>query len=192
MKNQNGIVWIGVGSGGVGDVIDIAITTTNPNPIDAWGIDLNYDPGILAFQGWEVGNLIPTGDGWTMFQAVEMEPGRVRSGGFSVGSDCVPANSDGTLIILKFRIVTSDPGLIVPIAAVDDLEGYEMIPGEIRISGDVMGNGSFTFDDVQKAFSIASGAYIPTAIENYVADFDGDGVVTAGDVQALFSQLMGG
>jgi agmatine/peptidylarginine deiminase len=58
--------------------------------------------------------------------------------------------------------------------------------------GDVDFNGTLTAADAQASFMIALGVFTPTIEEMCAADCNGDGVVTAGDAQQIFSAVFGG
>jgi len=58
-------------------------------------------------------------------------------------------------------------------------------------NGDVNGDRSLTVEDAQIAFLFALNLIEPREEENYAADCNGDGYVTAGDNQQIFMAALG-
>jgi len=105
---------------------------TAADPVDAFVVELRYDPAQYQFSGeTEVGALNP---GWEMFRCAQVSPGVLRLAGFCV-EDGIPSNSVGSLAELTFYRRTqlsagcesATAELSVSISDLqDDLSGFEV------------------------------------------------------------------
>jgi len=95
-------------------------------PIQAFGLDLAFDPAHLSYTGtWERGNLTKS---FTEVGTNEVEAGRIRVGGFTVG-ESIPETSSGDLVVLEFEVLSYSPSRLSVVAQVDDLKDMKVTAG---------------------------------------------------------------
>ncbi len=113
---------VGEKAGTAGASVSYAIRVSEgPESIDAFGLDIAYDPSLLTYTSeWERGDL--TAD-FTQVGVNEVEPGRIRLGGFSVGEP-VPAGAKGALAVLQFEAVSYTPSRLSVLRPVDDVASF--------------------------------------------------------------------
>jgi hypothetical protein len=194
-------IWIGTDyTGEAGDIIDIEIMLTNPlTAVNAFSMDLSYDPDMLQYQFCLPGNLDP---GWAVFDCYQLEPGEIAIDGFALPPSEIPAGSDGVLATVTFLVTCDDCGNgdscdLIPHEFLDNIIDFIAVNGLFTFgsacvnNGDVNLDGEITAGDAQLAFSIVLGTYSPTFEEECAADCNGDGEVTASDAQAIFLVVLG-
>ena len=91
-----------------------------PTPVDAFGLDVSFDPAELRYVGYERGDLTAT---FTQLAANGIAEDRVRVGGFTV-EGAVPAGAVGSLAVLEFEVVSDAPGLLGVVNPLDDIAGF--------------------------------------------------------------------
>jgi len=98
-------------------------------PIDAFGIDIQFDSAVLSFVSADPGSLDPN---WLMFQVQETAPGALRAGGFVLESN-IPPNSSGSLVDLHFKVIAdTNNASVTLLKPVDDLEKFQLNPGLVQ------------------------------------------------------------
>ena len=104
-----------------------------------YGLDLVYDPQVIAFAGFEAGAFLD-GEGITVTILVsEPQPGTVVIGGSRVGA-VAGASGSGTLLLLRFTAVTAGKSTIsIDNAGAFDNTGAEIalefFGGEVNVPG---------------------------------------------------------
>lgn len=91
-----------------------------PSEISAFGLDINFDPAVLTYKGWEKGDL--TGS-FTQVGANNIDEDTVRVGGFSVDGS-VPAGATGSLAIIQFEATGNAPDSLSITEAMDHIKGF--------------------------------------------------------------------
>lgn len=135
------------GSNGFQFWLDVAVDS-NPGAIGAAGFDLNFDPRHMSFA-----NAVNS-DGSFSASASEVQPGRVRVGGFS--SPAIPAGFSGSLLQLLFTVdcdtcLAGEQSDIFVSDLVDDLAGLAPCCGEITLTECPSGHGDVNADSTLTA-----------------------------------------
>ena len=88
-------------SGGNGTSVTFEVGIVgNTSPIDAFGLDLTFDPNMFTYVGTSSGAL--TGS-WALVDGNVVSPGRVRIGGFG-GTNAIPIGSTGSIVKITLRV----------------------------------------------------------------------------------------
>jgi hypothetical protein len=174
----------------------------SPFPIDAAGVDVTYDPGLLAFLSCEPGDLTA---GWQQFDCADLGTS-IRVGGFDLTA--IPPGSYGVFARLTFlsNCCSQDSSETLPLCALnltDDLASLRPVCGELQCQvsnakGDGNGDGTVTVGDALCTFEGYLGLPDPLplgcASEGWEArsDVDCSGAVTPGDALCIFLHWLSG
>ncbi len=95
------------------------------DPVQAFGLDLAFDPSQVRYTGtWDRGELTK---GFTTVGLNEVKKGQIRIGGFT-GTDPIPEASSGNLAVLEFEVLSSAPSSLSIVSRVDDLKDMQVSP----------------------------------------------------------------
>jgi hypothetical protein len=91
---------------------DATITVTiliaaNTKEMRVFGLDVSFDPKMLQFQEVQSGTL--TGS-WAAVDGNEVSPGSLKVGGFLGAGTPIPAASQGSLAVIKFKVTGNEYG----------------------------------------------------------------------------------
>lgn len=190
--------------GAAGQDIEVPVKIKdNTTPIDAFGFEFQYCADKLHLLEVVKGTL---SSAFSFFQYQETSPGKITIGGFHTTT--IPANSDGSIAILKLHIdacVEGETCTLTILNLVDDLAGMNACNGTFTCGipcnlGDVNNDGSLTPGDALCAFQIYLYGGTPpagTACDNecalYAADVNctPDGI-TPGDALYIFQGYLSG
>ena len=88
-------------SGGNGTNVTFEVRIVgNTGLIDAFGLDLTFDPNMFFYVSTSTGDL--TGN-WALVDGNVVSPGRVRIGGFG-GTNAIPIGSTGSIVKITLRV----------------------------------------------------------------------------------------
>ncbi len=191
-------------SGRTGDEVAVEILLDgNPDPVDAFGLDLGYDPTMLSFARVEPGDL--TGD-FVVVEGMEQWPGVLTVGGF--GTTSVPVGSSGSLATVVFEVTCGgcaegQESALTITSPVDDLQGLNLCRGTFSYRscslGDVTADEDITPEDALCAFDIyvhggtpVSGSECDTECATIAADATCNGDVTPADGLTIFLAYLDG
>lgn len=192
-------------TGRTGSMICIDIRMqNNTQPVDAFGFQVQVNPGQLAFVSAVGGDLTT---GFTNVNAIESPAGsgRIICGGF--GTTAIPANRSGVLIRLCFTVTctANDGSLITLNSLIDDVAGMNTCCNTFACAicesnGDVNNDKALSPGDALCAFNIyLNGGRLTTACdapsfacEVEAADVNCDGAVTPSDALAIFTRYLQG
>lgn len=104
------------------DIIDvpIAIKGNVVQGVQAFGLDLVFNPAVYEYQSIERGSL--TQD-WAQVDGNLVEPGRVRIGGYYGSGTVVTGSVDGTMAVVRLRFINGEVALE---NFVDDIRNMEL------------------------------------------------------------------
>lgn len=97
-------LFLETGAACPGEQMIVAVVIENhDSAIDAFTIDVSYDPDSLKFSDCDQGELVPE-IGWVMFDCQVVSPGVVRVAGFTV-NDGITTGKLGSLFDLNFTVI---------------------------------------------------------------------------------------
>lgn len=182
-----------IGKAGSQVTVPIEVSGIPNTPIDAWGLEVTFDPTLLTFievvsppdlAGW-----IVSGD--------EVSAGTLRLSGYAESfNKVIEPGATKTLIYIKFSINNSaSPGTIVtitPSKAVDDIEGVDLTAGQFKIvcPGDVDGSDLLTPQDALWTFYYFLGVYDLEEDEAKVGDVNNDGLTDISDALEIMNRYI--
>lgn len=181
--------------------------TLNPQVIDAFGFDLEFDPQIISFSDSSLAGALT--DSFVVVSAAEVAPGRVRCAGFGSQTSAIPAGSSGVLLKIFFEVdcdscSPGDSTNLVISGLTDDLEGINACCSRLTFSdcrndGDVNADGQLSPGDALCALQIfLNGQTVPADCnilgncEVVAGDVNCDSTVTAGDALAIYDAYLAG
>jgi acetyl/propionyl-CoA carboxylase alpha subunit len=87
-----------------GDIVTFTIFIHNsPDPVNAFGCEITYDPTSMIYTSVQRGALIS--NGFRFFQASNVGFGRIRMGGIETGDNIIPKQAFGSLAFVQFRVI---------------------------------------------------------------------------------------
>ncbi|MEZ0329838.1 MAG: cohesin domain-containing protein [Dissulfuribacterales bacterium] len=182
-----------IGKAGSTVTVPIEISGVPSVAIDAWGMDVTFDPQILVFTGVSTPSDL---SGWTV-TGQQVSSGRVRIAGHAEATDkVIEPGATKTLIYLRFSINrNAAPGTIAsvtPSNAVDDIAGVPLTAGNFKLvcPGDVDGSGLLTPQDALWTFYYFLNLYSLQDDEAKVADVDNNGVVNLTDAVEIMNRYV--
>jgi UbiA prenyltransferase family./Cohesin domain. len=72
-----------------------------PDPVNAFGFDISYDPTCMTYKSVQRGSLIS--EGFRFFQASNVGFGRIRIGGIETGDNIIHQQDVGSLALIQNR-----------------------------------------------------------------------------------------
>ena len=105
-QNENKLsITCSPASGGTGTIVDINISCVgNTKEIKAFGLEMTYDAAIFRLESTAKGSL--TGS-WASVDGNETSSGKMIIGGFVGSGNPVGVGSNGTLVIIKLKVIYS-------------------------------------------------------------------------------------
>lgn len=180
-----------------GDTVDVAVNLTNPQGVSGGDLDIAFDPRMLAGDSVIAGALL---DGFAL-EYSSVEAGHVRvSFARATGFD---HNVGGTLLTIRCRVLP--PPALAQVSPLQIAfaqlftEDAQPMPSVIHNGafhygaqkGDVNIDGCVNAADAILCLRIAGGLLDPTELQHYLADFDGDSVVTSYDAVGILRTAVG-
>jgi hypothetical protein len=110
-------------SGVYDDVIDVHINISNNQcEMFSLGFDLYYDTTMFSYQGIDTQNCL-TAD-WSLVDANEISPGRVRVGGYSGSAPGIQSTENGCLVKVILRVICQSPSCMDGQQSVISIDSY--------------------------------------------------------------------
>lgn len=181
--------------------IDVNIEDS-PVPIDAAGVDIQYDPSVLSYLYCEPGDLTA---GWQHFECADLGT-TVRVGGFD--TTAIPPSSYGGFATLYFlgdcsgldSTVSYD---LTPVNLTDDLAGLREVPGVYTCEyfvpdGDINDDGYITSADAYCTFESYLSFPVPLPNDcgangwDIRSDVDCSGDITPRDALCIYNNWVDG
>ncbi|MDD3554529.1 MAG: hypothetical protein PHC35_08475 [Deltaproteobacteria bacterium] len=182
-----------IGKAGSTVTVPIEISGVPSVAIDAWGMDVTFDPQLLVFTGVSTPSDL---SGWTV-TGQQVSSGRVRIAGHAEAIDkVIEPGATKTLIYLRFSINrNAQPGTVAsvtPSNAVDDIAGVPLTAGNFKLvcPGDVDGSGLLTPQDALWTFYYFLNLYSLEDDEAKVADVDNNGIVNITDAVEIMNRYV--
>jgi hypothetical protein len=182
-----------IGKAGSTVSVPIEISGVTSRSIDAWGLDVTFDPLMLVFTGVSTPSDLT---GWQI-TGQEVSPGLVRMAGYAESFDAIiEPGATKTLIYMNFSIThEGSPGTIVtvtPSNAVDDIQGVQLSSGSFKMvcPGDVDGSGTLTPQDAMWTFYYFLGVYDLEDDEAKVGDVNNNGMVDLSDAVEIMNRYV--
>jgi hypothetical protein len=197
VEDDSGALDIAAVSGAPGSTTIVIVRIQDaPNPVDALGFEVSFEPAFVTYTGYSRGPLVEDFD---FFDAIVPpdEPDVVRVGGFEA-IDGIPAGASGALVYLHFIADQCAPGLSSGLGLQDlkdDLGSWSSTGGCFQCGcyGDVSGNGEITPQDALCAFQTYLGV-CPTdcnPCDEICCDVTLDGDCTPADALCIFQKYLG-
>ncbi len=99
---ETDLIWIDDADVCKREEFTVNVRISNPSTaLDAFGFTLQYDSEMLTYAGYEAGEF---DQGWIMFGCNEPWAGEIRAAGFVLPEEGIPANSNGVLVQLRFKV----------------------------------------------------------------------------------------
>jgi hypothetical protein len=105
------------------DVVTFTVSAKNtPNSVQSFGFDVHFDPKVFEFSRYERGKMV---EKYKFFDCAQLEPGVVRCGGFTAGTDKISAGQSGEMACLYFKKINCQNSSLSLEKLVDDFKGWE-------------------------------------------------------------------
>jgi len=134
-ENKVGIS-ISPSSGGTGTDVYITISVNgNTSPIsNAFGLELNYSNSIFQYLSTSKGNLTSS---WAMVDG-GASSGTITVGGFRGSGSVIPTGSQGSIAVVRFRVIASGSSdqatQIIIDSLIDDISGMTANPASVTFT----------------------------------------------------------
>jgi hypothetical protein len=118
-------------SGGTGTVLDITtFCAGNSKELKTFCLEMTYDPAIFQYESIGKGDLT---ESWASVDGNEISSGKLIIGGFVASGNPVVAGSNGSLVIIKIKVIYSgnESGFTSQISInryLDDIVGMSPMP----------------------------------------------------------------
>jgi hypothetical protein len=121
--------------------------SNNQCEISSFGFDLFYDTTMFSYQAISIQNCLTSN--WSLVDANEISPGRVRVGGYSGSATPIQSTENGCLVMVSLRVICQSPSCqdgqqsVISIDSYsDDLNSYDPQPAQglftfIHYCGDI-------------------------------------------------------
>jgi len=87
-----------------GDIVIFTVFIHDaPDPVNAFGFDITYDPTCMTYKSVQRGALIS--DGFRFFQASNVGFGHIRIGGIETGDNIIQKKAVGSLALIQFNVI---------------------------------------------------------------------------------------
>ncbi len=154
--------------------------SNNQCAISAFGLDLSYDTSMFSYQGIDIQNCLTSN--WSLVDANEISPGKVRVGGYSGSGPIIQPTDNGCLVVVTLKVICQSPACqdgqqsVLSIDSYsDELVSYQPQPAQ----------GTFTFIHCGGDISLpvdtpgawGSEIHLPVYVsnnENQISDFSFD------------------
>jgi len=111
----------------INQTVVFELTINNaPNTVSVMGLDISYNPDILAFQSYEKGELASRFD---FFNLNENSDGIVRIGGLSSTANKIQKGESGLLIKLSFNVLSYNSTALELLNLEDHIQGWSIKEG---------------------------------------------------------------
>jgi hypothetical protein len=113
-----------------GEIVTFTVFIHNaPDPVNAFGFEIAYDPTCMIYKSVQRGALIS--NGFTFFQASNVGLGRIRVGGIETGDHLIPKQAVGSLALIQFSIIGEKNSSIKLENLKDDLKTWSIQNGQL-------------------------------------------------------------
>ena len=128
-------IQINTQTGKIGDHVNFTVFIHNsPDPVNAFGLEISYDPTCMIYQSVQRGSLIS--NGFQFFQASNVGLGRIRIGGIETGDQIIPKQATGSLAIVQFKIIGEKNSIVKLDHLKDDLKTWTTQHGQMLLETD--------------------------------------------------------
>jgi len=122
-------------TGQKGDSVSFTVFIHNaPDPVDAFGFEVSYDPTCMTFQSVKRGSLIS--NGFSFFQANNIQLGRIRIGGLESGDNRIQKAATGSLVVIQFNVIGDNSAAVKLQNLKDDLKTWTIQNGQMIVQSD--------------------------------------------------------
>jgi len=117
-------------TGKTGELVTFTVFIHNaPDPVNAFGFEIAYDPTCMTYQSVQRGALIS--NGFTFFQASNVGFGRIRIGGIETGDHLISKEAVGSLALIEFNIIGDNNSYVKLENLKDDLKTWTTQNGQL-------------------------------------------------------------
>ncbi|KPA12531.1 secreted protein containing Cellulosome anchoring protein, cohesin region domain protein [Candidatus Magnetomorum sp. HK-1] len=104
-----------------------------PNIVGSFGFEIEYDPEILSFQGFEEGSLIK--DRYNIFDVTTPSHGIIRIGGLTSNSkQKIQQNESGVLVLMRFTVLKNSNDVLKLQKLIDHIKDWSVKNGHLSVS----------------------------------------------------------
>ena len=100
-----------------------------PDPVNAFGFEIAYDPTCMIYKSAQRGALIS--NGFQFFQASNVGFGRIRVGGIETGDKIIPKQAIGSLALIQFSVIGEKNSSVLLENLKDDLKTWTTQHGQL-------------------------------------------------------------
>jgi flagellar hook-basal body complex protein FliE len=122
-------------TGKKGDSVTFTVFIHNsPDPVNAFGFEITYDPTSMIYQSIQRGALIS--NGFRFFQASNVGFGRIRIGGIETGDNIIQKQAIGSLALIQFNIIGDTNSFVRLENLKDDLKTWTTQDGQFVLESE--------------------------------------------------------
>jgi len=119
-------------TGKKGDIVTFTVFVHDaPDPVNAFGFEVTYDPTSIIFKSVQRGALLS--NGFSFFQASNVGFGKIRVGGIETGDQIIPKQADGSLVLIQFNVLGETNSAVRLQNLKDDLKTWTTQHGQMII-----------------------------------------------------------
>jgi len=130
-----------------GDIVTFTVFIHDaPDPVNAFGFDITYDPTCMTYKSVQRGVLIS--DGFRFFKASNVGFGHIRIGGIETGDNIIPKQAVGSLALIQFNVIGEKNSFVRLENLKDDLKIWTTQDGQLIIQAQETDDDTDTKDNV--------------------------------------------
>ncbi len=116
-----------------GEKVTFTLTVNKaPNAVNAFGLEVLYDAGLLKYESYKRGSLVKKG--FSFFGVNETSPGTLRVGGVEPKKNKIQKDAGGSLLELTFKVVKAGKGAIKLANLKDNIKKWSVRNGLISVA----------------------------------------------------------
>jgi len=117
-----------------------------PDPVNAFGFDISYDPTCMTYKSVQRGSLIS--EGFRFFQASNVGFGRIRIGGIETGDNIIHQQDVGSLALIQFNVIGEKNSSVILENLKDDFKTWSTQNGQLVLQDQETDDETETEDTV--------------------------------------------
>ncbi|MBF0450238.1 MAG: hypothetical protein HQK75_06015 [Candidatus Magnetomorum sp.] len=121
----------------LGDTVIFTVFIHNaPDPVDAFGFEIVYDPSVIIFQSGATQRGALISNGFQFFRANNVSIGRIRIGGLESGDQHIVQGATGTLVMIPFNVIGENSTSVSLENLKDDFKTWTIQNGQLIVQTD--------------------------------------------------------
>jgi len=146
-----------------GDMVTFTVFIHNsPDPVNAFGFEITYDPTSMIYKSVQRGALIS--NGFRFFQASNVGLGRIRIGGIETGDDIIQKQAIGSLALIQFSVIGDTNSFVRLENLKDDFKTWTTQDGQLIIQSEETENNDVNETEENSEDDIVSDPEKDTAV----------------------------